>query len=42
MWPQALAGVFDASRYLEPMAMLWILYYFQTNTPNHAFKLLRK
>ena len=30
------------SRLLEPLAMLWIMYYFRTNTGNHAFKLLRK
>ena len=27
---------------LEPLAMLWITYYFKTGTGNHAFKLLRK
>jgi predicted dinucleotide-binding enzyme len=32
----------EFSRILEPLAMLWINYYFRTNTGNHAFKLLRK
>ncbi len=35
-------GGIEASRYLEAMAMAWILYGFRTGTWNHAFKLLRK
>jgi predicted dinucleotide-binding enzyme len=51
---QALAGTFaeaaefgdmggiDASRYLEPLSMIWINLYIATNSGDHAFKLLRK
>ena len=35
-------GGIEGSRQLEQLAMLWIIYYFRTNTGNHAFKLLRK
>ena len=35
-------GGIEGSRLLEPLAMLWITYYFRTGTGNHAFKLLRK
>ncbi|MEO9295646.1 MAG: NADPH-dependent F420 reductase [Nitrososphaera sp.] len=35
-------GGIEGSRMLEQLAMLWITYYFHTNTGNHAFKLLRK
>ena len=31
----------EASRYLEPLAMVWILHYFQIRSGNHAFKMLR-
>jgi hypothetical protein len=30
------------SRYLEALAMIWILEYFNTKNGHHAFKLLRK
>jgi len=29
-------------RYLEPLAMIWILHAIQTRSSNHAFKLLKK
>src|SRR5918999_944812 len=41
-WETKDIGVIEESRLLEPLAMLWIIYYFRTNTGNHAFKLLRK
>src|SRR5437773_12473195 len=42
-WPAPLdLGGIDASRYLESLAMVWILTYFATGSGNHAFKLLRK
>jgi hypothetical protein len=41
-WESIDIGEIEASRLLEPLAMLWIIYYFKTNTGNHAFKLLRK
>lgn len=41
-WSVVDIGGIDASRYLEPLAMLWITYGLRTNTWNHAFKLLRK
>ncbi len=41
-WSVVDLGGIEASRYLEPMAMIWIIHFFQTNSPNHAFKLLRK
>jgi predicted dinucleotide-binding enzyme len=41
-WSVIDLGGIDASRYLEPLAMVWILYGIRTNTWNHAFKLLRK
>ena len=41
-WPvNDLGGIFMA-RYLEPMAMVWIVYGFSSNSWNHAFKLVRK
>jgi 8-hydroxy-5-deazaflavin:NADPH oxidoreductase len=41
------AGVIDiggivGARYLEPMGMVWISYFFKTGTGNHAFALLQK
>jgi hypothetical protein len=30
------------ARYLEPMAMVWISYYFKTGAGNHALAMLRK
>jgi predicted dinucleotide-binding enzyme len=41
-WESIDIGGIEGSRLLEPLAMLWIVYYFRTNTGNHAFKLLRK
>ncbi|HET6799388.1 MAG TPA: hypothetical protein VFH25_02390 [Nitrososphaeraceae archaeon] len=41
-WETIDIGGIEGSRFLEPLAMLWIIYYFRTNTGNHAFKLLRK
>lgn len=38
-WETIDIGGIEGSRLLEPLAMLWIIYYFKTN---HAFKLLRK
>jgi hypothetical protein len=35
-------GGIAASRYLEPMAMVWISYFFKTGSGNHALALLRK
>jgi len=35
-------GEIGYSRFLEPLAMVWIVYGFNTDTWNHAFKLLRK
>jgi len=43
-WPPAIdLGDITKSRYLEPMAMVWITHFFNTGfNGNHAFKLLRK
>jgi predicted dinucleotide-binding enzyme len=41
-WDCIDIGGIEGSRLLEPLAMLWMAYYFRTNTGNHAFKLLRK
>lgn len=41
-WSVIDLGGIEASRLLEPLALLWITYFFQTNNGNHAFKLLRK
>lgn len=41
-WESVDIGGIEGSRYLEALAMIWIAYYFRTNTGNHAFKLLRK
>lgn len=41
-WESVDIGSIEGSRLLEPLAMLWIVYYFRTNTGNHAFKLLHK
>jgi 8-hydroxy-5-deazaflavin:NADPH oxidoreductase len=40
-WPAIDLGGIEAARYLEPLAMVWIVYGFRSNTWNHAFKLLR-
>ena len=43
-WPPAVdLGGIQASRYLEPLAMVWITHFFRSGfNGNHAFKLLRK
>ncbi|MCX6133219.1 MAG: NAD(P)-binding domain-containing protein [Ignavibacteriales bacterium] len=41
-WSTVDIGGIEGSRFLEPMAMAWVLYGFKTNTWSHAFKLLRK
>lgn len=41
-WPTIDLGGIECSRYLEALAMIWILHFFNTNSGNHAFKLLRK
>ncbi|PIZ70274.1 MAG: DNA-binding protein [Candidatus Marinimicrobia bacterium CG_4_10_14_0_2_um_filter_48_9] len=41
-WGVVDSGDITASRYLEPLAMLWILYAIHTGSSDHAFKLLRK
>ncbi len=41
-WEAIDSGGIEGSRFLEPLAMLWIIEYFRTGNGNHAFKLLRK
>jgi 8-hydroxy-5-deazaflavin:NADPH oxidoreductase len=41
-WGTVDIGGIEGARLLEPMCVLWVLYGIQTNTWNHAFKLLRK
>lgn len=43
-WPQPIdLGRIEMSRYLEPLAMVWITHFFNNGFDgNHAFKLLRK
>jgi 8-hydroxy-5-deazaflavin:NADPH oxidoreductase len=41
-WSVVDLGGIEASRYLEPLAMVWILHFLRTGSGNHAFKLLRK
>ena len=41
-WPVIDIGGIEGARYLEPLAMIWILYLLRTKTGDHAFKLLRK
>lgn len=41
-WPTIDMGGIEGARLLEPLAMLWIAYGMNTNTWQHAFKLLRK
>ena len=41
-WSVVDMGGIQSARYLESLAMLWILYYFKTRNENHAFKLLKK
>jgi predicted dinucleotide-binding enzyme len=41
-WPVIDTGGIEGARYLEPLAMLWIIYGARSNTWKHAFKLLWK
>ncbi|MGA3243474.1 MAG: NADPH-dependent F420 reductase [Bacteroidota bacterium] len=41
-WSTIDLGGIEASRYIEPLAMVWITYGFRTNQWSQAFKLLRK
>ena len=41
-WEVIDLGGIENSRYLEPLAMVWITHGFRTRSWNHAFKLLRK
>jgi predicted dinucleotide-binding enzyme len=41
-WSVLDLGGIEMSRYLEPLAMVWIVTFFKTGSGNHAFKLLRK
>jgi len=41
-WEVADLGGIEASRYLEPMCMAWVIYGIRNGSWNHAFKLLRK
>jgi predicted dinucleotide-binding enzyme len=41
-WPVIDLGGIEASRYLEPFAMVWITHAIRTKSRGHAFKLLRK
>ncbi|MEJ7641118.1 MAG: NAD(P)-binding domain-containing protein [Candidatus Nitrosocosmicus sp.] len=41
-WETIDIGGIEGSRLLEPLAFLWITYYFRNGTGEHAFKLLQK
>jgi predicted dinucleotide-binding enzyme len=41
-WDVVDIGGTEGARYLEPLAMVWILHGMRANAWNHAFKLLRK
>lgn len=41
-WPVSDLGGIEGARYLEPLAMVWIIHGFRSGTWNHAFKLLKK
>jgi hypothetical protein len=41
-WPTVDMGGIESSRYLEPLAMVWIRHYIRHRSPHHAFKLLKK
>lgn len=41
-WGVIDLGGIEGSRYLEPLAMVWIVHGFAAKSWNHAFKLLRK
>lgn len=40
-WDAIDLGGIASSRYLEPMAMAWVVHGFRTNTWSHAYKLLK-
>jgi hypothetical protein len=39
-WETAVIGGIEASRYLEPACMIWVLYGARSGTWNHAFRML--
>ena len=41
-WDVVDLGGIVSSRYLEPLAMVWIVHYMRTKSGNHALKFLRK
>ena len=41
-WPTIDMGSIEASRLIEPLALMWIQLYFRTGNGGHAFSLLRK
>ena len=41
-WSVVDIGGIEGSRYLDPLAMVWILHHFLMKSGNHTFKLLRK
>ncbi len=41
-WDVVDLGGIVSSRYLEPLAMVWIIHYMRTKSGNHALKFLRK
>ena len=41
-WNGVDLGNIEASRYLEPMSLIWVLYGIHNNTWNHAFKVLTR
>ena len=41
-WESIDLGGIETARYLEPLAMVWIVHGFGSGTWNHAFKLLRQ
>lgn len=41
-WEAIDLGGIEASRFLEPLAMIWVTHGFRAKSWNHAFKLLRK
>jgi predicted dinucleotide-binding enzyme len=42
VWGVVDVGGIEASRYLEAMCLVWVLYGARTKNWNHAFKLLRQ
>src|SRR5438105_1742374 len=41
-WNTIDLGGIEASRWLEPMCMVWVAHGMRTNTWSHAFKLLKR